>query len=102
MELPKYSAYDHAIDFKDNTKPPWGPIYLLNEAELEELRRWLKKMTNLGAVRESKSFCSSPMLFVPKGHGQGLCLCKGRGRRYSRLDGTRERVNGQGTRAVDS
>ena len=29
----------------------------------------------MGAVRESKSACSSPKLFVPKGHGRGLCLC---------------------------
>ena len=32
-------------------------------------------MTDMGAVRESKSSCSSPMLFVPKGHGHGLRLC---------------------------
>ena len=29
----------------------------------------------MGAVRESKSACSSPMLFVLKGHGRGLLLC---------------------------
>ena len=75
LELPQHSTYDHAIDFKDNTTPPWGPIYPLNETELGELRKWLKKMTGMGAVRESKSACSSPMLFVPKGHGRGLRLC---------------------------
>ena len=32
-------------------------------------------MTEMGAVRPSKSSCSSPMLFVPKGHGRGLRLC---------------------------
>ena len=75
LELPHYSTYDHAIDFKDGTTPPWGPIYPLNETELEELRKWLKKMTGMGAVRESKSAYSSPMLFIPKGHGRGLRLC---------------------------
>ena len=75
LVLPQHSAYDHAIDFKDNTTPPWGPIYPLNETELEELRKWLKKMTTMGAVRECKSAYSSPMLFVPKGHGRGLRLC---------------------------
>ena len=60
---------------KDNTTPPWGPIYLLNETKLEELCNWPKKMTTMGAVRQSKSACSSPMLFVPKGHGRDLCLC---------------------------
>ena len=36
---------------------------------------WLKKMTEMGAVRESKSSCSSFLLSVPKGHGRGLRLC---------------------------
>ena len=73
--LPEHSVYNHAIDLKEGQTPPWGPIYPLNETELEELRKWLKKMTDMGAVRESKSSCSSPMLFVPKGHGRGLRLC---------------------------
>ena len=75
LELPKQSAYDHTIDFKDGTTLLWGPKYPLNETELEELRKWLKKMTDMGAVRESKSAYSSPLLFIPKGHGWGLCLC---------------------------
>ena len=75
LELPKHSAYNHAIDVKDNTTPPWGPIYPLNETELDELCKWLQKMTAIGAVRESKAACSSPMLFVPKGYGRGLRLC---------------------------
>ena len=33
--LPKHSIYDHAIDLKDGTTPPWGPSYTLNETELE-------------------------------------------------------------------
>ena len=40
LELPKHSAYDHTIDFKDETTPPWGAIYPLNATELEELRKW--------------------------------------------------------------
>ena len=35
--LLKYSADDHTIDIKVGTTPPWGPIYPLNETELEEL-----------------------------------------------------------------
>ena len=75
LELPKHSAYDHAIDFKDNTTPVWGPIYPRNETELEELCQWLKKITTMGAVGESKSACSSPVLFVLKAHSRGLRLC---------------------------
>ena len=75
LELPQQSAYDHAIDFKDRSTPPWGAIYPLYETELEELQKWLIKMTRMGAVRESKSASSSPTLYVPKGHGRGLRLC---------------------------
>ncbi len=75
MVLPRHGPYDHAIDLKEGAIPPWGPIYALNDTELEELRNWLEKMTKMGAVRPSKSSCSSPMLFVPKGHGRGLRLC---------------------------
>ena len=74
-KLPDHGPYDHAIDLKEGETPPWGPIYALNEVELEELRNWLQKMTEMGAVSESKSSCSSPMLFIPKGHGRGLRLC---------------------------
>ena len=73
--LPEHSVYAHAMNLKDRQPPSWGPIYPLNETELEELRKWLKKMTDMGAVRESKSTCSSPMLFIPKGHVRGLRLC---------------------------
>jgi len=73
--LPEHGVYDHAIDLKEGGTPPWGPIYPLNEMELDELRKWLKKMIEMGAVRQSKSSCTSPMLFIPKGHGHGLHLC---------------------------
>lgn len=56
-------------------RPPWGPVCALNELGLEELWKWLKKMTEMGAVRPSKSSCPSPMLFVSKGHGRGPRLC---------------------------
>ena len=45
LEFPKHSAYDHAIEFKDNTFPLSGPICPLNETELEALQKWLKKIT---------------------------------------------------------
>ena len=48
--LRKHGPYDHAIELKEGSMPPWGPIYPLNEMKLEELRKWLKKMTDMGAV----------------------------------------------------
>lgn len=75
MLLPKYSSYGHAIELKEGATPPWGPVCALDRAELDELRKWLKRMTDMGAVRPSKSSCSSLVLFVPEGHGRGLRLC---------------------------
>ena len=47
LVLPKHGPYDHAIDLKEGTTPPWGPIYALNKTELTGLRNWLKRMTEM-------------------------------------------------------
>ena len=75
MELPKHSPYDHTTDLKEGATPPWGPIYLLNKTELGELRKWIEKMTEMGAIQRSKAPCSPPVLFFPEGHNRGLRLC---------------------------
>ena len=75
MELPNHRPYIQAIDVNEGETPSWEPIYTINEVELEELSHRLKKMTHMGAVRESKSSCSLPMLSVPKVHSCRLCLC---------------------------
>jgi hypothetical protein len=73
--LPEHRSYDHEIRLKENTVPPWGPIYALSEAELEALREWLKDMLRTGKIRRSTSSAGAPILFVPKAHGRGLRLC---------------------------
>jgi transposase InsO family protein len=73
--LPDHRPYDHAIDLKEGETPPWGPVYALNETELETLREWLKEMLKTGKIRPSKSPAAAPILFVPKPHGRGLRLC---------------------------
>ena len=73
--LPEHAIYDQAIDLKEGTTPPWGPVYPLNENELSELRSWLDKQLRNGTIRPSKSPCSSPVIFVPKKEGKGLRLC---------------------------
>jgi hypothetical protein len=73
--LPKHRSYDHEIHLKDGETAPWGPIYPLSEIELETVREWLKEMLRTGKIRRSTSSTSSPILFVPKPHSQGLRLC---------------------------
>jgi len=74
-ELPLYSSFDHAIDLKEGAQPPWGPIYVLSEVELEALKEYLEGMLRTGKIRPSKSPAGAPILFVPKPHGHGLRLC---------------------------
>ena len=73
--LPAHRPYDCQIKLQEGSMPPWGPIYLLSEEELWVLREWLKEMERTGKIRRSTSSAGSPILFVPKHHGRGVCLC---------------------------
>jgi hypothetical protein len=64
-----HDTYDHAIDLKDGEQPPWGPMYPLNETELQALWEYLKEMLELGKICLSKSPTAAPIIFVPKAHG---------------------------------
>jgi len=48
-------TFDHAIDLKPNTQPPWGPIYPLSQKQLEVLRKYLDDMLKQGKISLSKS-----------------------------------------------
>jgi hypothetical protein len=68
-KLPDHKPYDHAIDVKDSEQLPWGPMYPLNETQLQALQDYLKEMLELGKIRPSKSPTAAPIIFVPKAHG---------------------------------
>jgi len=72
--LPQHRPYDCKIELKEAATAPWGPIYPLSEVELQTLREWLKEMERTGKIKRSISPAGSPILFVPKPHGRGLCL----------------------------
>jgi hypothetical protein len=63
------------MDLKDGEQLPWGPMYPLNETELQALRDYVKETLELGKIRPSKSPTAAPIIFVPKAHGRGLRLC---------------------------
>ncbi len=73
-ELPEHGPADHAIDLMDERQPPHGPIYNLNEVELETLRGYIESNLANGFIRPSTSPAGSPILFVRK-PGGGLRLC---------------------------
>jgi hypothetical protein len=72
--LPDHKPYDHMIDLKEGKQPPWGPMYPLNETELQALWHYLKEMLELGNIHPSKSPTAGLIMFVLKAHGRGLRL----------------------------
>jgi len=64
-DLPR-GTFDHAIDLKPDTQPPWGPIYRLSQKQLDVLRKYLDDMLKQGMISPTKSPAGAPILFVPK------------------------------------
>ncbi|GBG84348.1 hypothetical protein CBR_g38319 [Chara braunii] len=64
----------HAIEIIPGSKTPKGRIYRMAPAELDELRRQLKELTEKGWIRPSTSPFGLPVLFVPK-KGGTLRMC---------------------------
>jgi hypothetical protein len=71
-KLPNHKPYDYAIDLKDGEQLPWGPIYPLNETELQVLWDYLKEILELGKIHASKSPTAAPIIFIAKAYSQGL------------------------------
>ena len=72
--LPPHTDYDIEINLVPNAKPPFGGVYRLAEPELKALKAYINDMLEKGLIRQSKSPCASPVLFVPKGKNE-LRLC---------------------------
>jgi hypothetical protein len=73
--LPLHPTFDHGIDLKDRTDPPWGPIYALSVVEQKAVHEYLDEMLRMGKIQPSKLPVEASILFVPKAHGKGLHLC---------------------------
>jgi len=63
-------SFEHAIDLKPHTQPPWGLIYPLSQKQLEALRKYLDEMIKQGKISPRKSPAGVPILFVPKPDGR--------------------------------
>ncbi|GBG89830.1 hypothetical protein CBR_g49679 [Chara braunii] len=66
----------HAIEIIPGSKTPEGRVYRMAPAELDELRRQMKELTEKGWIRPSTSPFGSPVMFVPK-KGGSLRMCIG-------------------------
>lgn len=73
-KLPPRRYIDHEIPVDSQKKLPLGPLYSMSNAELEELREYLRENLKNGFIEPSTSSFASPVLFVKKPAG-GLRLC---------------------------
>ena len=64
----------HQIDLEPGAKPPFQAIYHQSPAELEEVQKQLKELTDAGHIQASKSPFGAPILFVKKKEGT-LRMC---------------------------
>jgi len=67
-------TFDHAIDLKEGSEPPWGPVYPMSQYQLNTLKTYLDEMLAQGKITHSQSPAGVPILFVPKPDGR-LRLC---------------------------
>lgn len=73
--LPQDSGFEHVIKLEDNSKPVNRAPYKMSPAELDELKRQLKELLDLGLIRPSSSPYGSPVLFVRKPDGSmRMCI----------------------------
>ena len=63
--LPRHS-YDHRIELKDGTTPPFGPIYSLSEVDQFALRQFLDENLANHFTCPSESPSGAPILFIKK------------------------------------
>jgi len=73
-KMPPRRTFDHAIDLKEGSEPPWGPVYPMSQYQLNTLKTYLDEMLAQGKITHSQSPAGAPILFVPKPDG-GLRLC---------------------------
>ena len=73
-QRPALNGEDFHIELAPDAKPAKKSIYILSEAELQEMRRQMAGLIEKGHIRPSKSPWGAPVLFTPKKDG-GLRMC---------------------------
>ena len=68
--LPPLRHINHEIDLEPGAKPPYRPAYRLAQSELDELKKQIAKLVELGHIRPSRSAFGAPVLFVQKKNGE--------------------------------
>ncbi|GAA0147438.1 hypothetical protein LIER_07137 [Lithospermum erythrorhizon] len=74
QKLPPRREVDHEIEHEPGTKPPAMSSYRMAPPKLEELRRQLKELLDVGFIRPFKAPFGAPVLFQKK-HDGSLRMC---------------------------
>jgi len=54
-KMPPRRTFDHAIDLKEGSEPPWGPVYPMSQYQLNTLKTYLDEMLAVRREPISKS-----------------------------------------------
>ena len=73
-KLPPRRKYDHAIEVQPGSAPPAKQPYRMSPAELDELKKQLDRLLEMGYIRPSASPYAAPVLFARKKDGS-LRMC---------------------------
>jgi len=65
-KMPPRWTFDHAIDLKQGSEPPWGPVYPMSQYQFNTLKTYLDEMLAQGKITHSQSPAGAPILLVPK------------------------------------
>jgi len=47
-------TFDHAIDLKEGSEPPWGPVYPMSQYQLNTLKTYLDEILAQGKITHSQ------------------------------------------------
>jgi hypothetical protein len=72
--LPLHEIFDHAINLKNRTNSPWGPIYTLSTVELKAQYQYLNEVLRIAKIYLSKLLVRVPIFFISKAYREGLYL----------------------------
>jgi hypothetical protein len=64
--LPEQRPYDCPINLKDDTIPPFKPLYNLTQPEMKALHTYIQENLEKGFIQSSCSPAGAPIFFVPK------------------------------------
>jgi len=64
-KMPARWIFNHVIDLKEGSEPPWGPVYPIPQYQLNTLKTYLDEMFAQGKITHSQSPAGAQIMFVP-------------------------------------